>query len=115
MLLSTRTQTAPKSGEGAETKHITAIITKEEENLLWDQGAVGVETPESLLRAVFYYNSKNFCLRGGSEQRALKLSQVVCHTDPNRYVFTEKRSGGLWQMCVDNKVVPIIVRPDLGV
>ena len=54
MLLSTRTQTAPKSGEGAETKHITAIITKEEENLLWDQGAVGVETPESLLRAVFF-------------------------------------------------------------
>ena len=39
-----------ESGVGAETKH-TPIITKEEENCLWDQGVIRVENPESLLRA----------------------------------------------------------------
>ena len=36
-----------QSGVGAETKH-TAIITKEEENSMWDEGVIGVETPELL-------------------------------------------------------------------
>ena len=107
-----------ESGVGTETKH-TPIITKEEENCLWDQGVIGVETPESLLRAVFYYNGKNFCLHRGSEHRALKVSQLVRHTEPDRYVYTENgsknRSGGLWQMRVENKVTPIIAKPELGV
>lgn len=64
----------------------------------------------------FFLNGKNFCLRGGEEHCQLKLSQLKKFTDPLRYVYTENssknRSGGLAQMCVKNKVVPIIAVPD---
>ena len=51
-----------KEGVGSESKH-TEIITKDEENLLWASGVLGLDTPKSLLNTVFYYNGKNFCLR----------------------------------------------------
>lgn len=48
-------------GVGAEVKH-TNLITKGEDNALCEHGVLGVDTPEPLLRAVFYYNGKNVCL-----------------------------------------------------
>ena len=84
-------------GVGAIVKHAT-LINKEEENLLWEHGVVGDDTPERLLHAVFYYNGKNVCLRGGKEHRALKISQFVRSYDPDQYVYKENgsknRSGG---------------------
>ena len=62
-------------GVGAEVKH-ASVISTEEEGALWEQGILGCDNPKSLLRAVFYLNGKNFCLRGGSEHRNLKLSQL---------------------------------------
>ena len=38
-------------------KHTSAIL-KEEKNMLWGKGLLAVDTPKSLLRAVFYYNRK---------------------------------------------------------
>ena len=89
-------------GVGAEVKR-TSTISKEEENLLWEKGVMGVNTPESLFRAVFFYNGKNFCLRGGKEHRALKISQIVRHKDPDHYVYTEngsKNRSGSFNDCV---------------
>ena len=60
------------SGIGA-TKH-TESISPEEEELLWTSKVLNVDTPLGLLRAVFFYNGKCFCLRGGQEQRELKIS-----------------------------------------
>ena len=80
-----------ESGVGAEVKR-TSVITKEEENVLWEKGVLSVDTPETPLCAVFYYNGKNFCLRGGKEHRALKISQLVRHHDPDHYVYTENGS-----------------------
>ena len=37
----------------AEVKQ-TSVITKEEENALWEKGVLSVDTPKTLLRAVFY-------------------------------------------------------------
>ena len=34
-----------------------------------------MDNPTGLLNAVFFYNGKNFCLRGGAEHRNLKLLQ----------------------------------------
>ena len=39
-------------------------------NMLWEKGVLGIDTPESLLQAVFYYNGKCLCLRGGKEHRS---------------------------------------------
>ena len=36
---------------------------------------MGTDTPKQLLNTVFFYVGKIFCLRGGVEQRGLKISQ----------------------------------------
>ena len=56
------------SGVGATSKH-TEGISREEEELLWSTGILNNCTPMGLLRAVFFYNGKVFCLRGGQEHR----------------------------------------------
>lgn len=107
-----------EGGVGAEVKH-TSVISKGEENMLWEKGVLGVDTPESLLRAVFYYNGKCLCLRGGKEHRALKISQIVRHDDPPRFVYTENgsknRNGSFNQVRIENKVVPVLPCPEAGV
>ena len=37
---------------------------------------INSDSPTGLLRAVFFYNGKNFCLRGGIEHCNLKISQI---------------------------------------
>ena len=61
-----------ENGIGAKVKH-AEVITKDEENQLWDSGVIGIDSPTSLQNAVFYYNGKNFCLRGGEECRQLMI------------------------------------------
>ena len=69
-------------------------------------------------RLVFFYSGKNFCLRGREKQRELKPSQLIRKRNPDQYVYVEtgskNRSGGLKELNVDNKVVPIYVCPAAG-
>ena len=77
-----------------------------------------MENPKALLRAVFFLNGKNFALRGGEEHRQLKLSQVKRFYNPDHSVYTENssknRSGGLAQLRVTNKRVPVYAVPEAG-
>ena len=76
---------------------------------------LNLTTAIGLLRAVFFYNGKNFCLRGGQEQRNLKLSQIHKETGTvdgrqlSLYVYCEfgskNRQGGLSSLNLQNKVV----------
>ena len=104
-----------KEGVGCNSKH-AEIITKEEESMLWGSNVINLSHPKGLLRAVFYYNGKNFCLRGGVEHRYLKLSQFTRYSD--HYIYTENasknRQGGLAQLRMENKTVPIYSRDDAG-
>ena len=104
-----------EEGVGAESQQ-TPTIAIEEENLLWDEGILNTSTPKGLFRAVLYYNGKNFVLRGGQEHRELQISQIVRFT--NRYEYTENasknRSGGLAQLHVVHKKVPIYANPAAG-
>lgn len=71
-----------KDGFVAASSHAEGIST-DEENILWDSGVLNVDSPLGLLRAVFYYCGKCFCLRGGEEHRNLSLSQLErLHTNP---------------------------------
>ena len=70
------------------------------------------QMPKGLLNAVFFLNGKNFALRGGSEHRCLKISQISRKISPEgkaRYTYTENcsknRAGGFNQLSVPNKVV----------
>ena len=102
-------------GVGA-TKHSAEVFSKEDENLLWSSGIIGINNPLSLQRAIFFYNGKNFCLRGGEEHRSLKLSQFTRNEDC--YIYTENvsknRAGGLAQLKLENKSVRIVRNPDAG-
>ena len=62
-------------GIGTETK-VTPALSTSEEDILWDKVIISLDNPVGLMNAVFFYNGKNFCLRGGAEHRNLKLSQV---------------------------------------
>ena len=67
------------------------------------------------MNAVFFYNGKNFCLRGGAEHRNLKLSQVKRETsivDSKEipcYIYSEfgskNHQGGLASLNQSNKTV----------
>lgn len=104
-------------GVGAGSKQ-TEAFSKNEEDQLWTTGVLGSDNPNSLLRAVFYLNGSNFCLRGGEEQRNLKISQLKRLQNPDRYVYTENasknRTGGLKKMRVKNISVPIMAVPGAG-
>ena len=102
------------SGVGTETK-ATPVLIDEDEDRLWTSGVINLSTPQRLVNAMFFYNGKNFCLRGGQEHKNHQFSQFkrkvvnvngysqVC------YEYTEhgskNRSGGLKQLKTSNKVV----------
>ena len=103
-----------QKGVGSETKS-TPVLTQLEEDKLWESGVLDLNTTTGLLRAVFFYNGKSFCLCGGQEQRGLKLSQItksvesVGGADVSCYTYREfgskNRQGGFSSLNSDNKVV----------
>lgn len=104
-----------KQGVGADVRH-TPVVTVAEETKLWDLNILNTTTPKGLLRAVFYYVGKVCCLRGGEEQRCLKKSQFTRHYNPDMYKYIEtgskNRSGGIAQLHLKNKIVPIYAVPE---
>ena len=115
-----------KQGVGTSTVQ-SEIVTHDEEKTLWECGALGVHSPESLLNAVFYYNGLNFTLRGGDEHRNLSLTQITFGNEPDpadptkviKFVeYTENgsknRPGGCKQLNLYNKNVRHYEQPLLG-
>lgn len=104
-------------GVGSQSK-VTEAFTNQEEELLWTSGEVSTDTLMGLLRTVFFLNGKNFCLHGGEEHRKLRISQPERVRDHPRYIYTKNvsknRAGGLVQLHVENKVVPIDALPEVG-
>ena len=50
---------------GRQVKH-AEVLTKEDENKLWEAGEMDIDTPTGLLNAAFFVVGKMFCLRGGA-------------------------------------------------
>lgn len=105
------------SGIGNSSKHTEGISSADKDHL-WESGILNVDTPKGLLRAVFFYNGKCFCLRGGDEHQELMLSQLERFDDPLRYVYTENssknRKGGLTEMRLEHKNVSSFANPEAG-
>jgi len=55
--------------------HLYYQIMKEDR--LWERGVINLDMPVGLLKTVFFYNGKNFCLREQEEHRSLMISQQV--------------------------------------
>ena len=65
------------------TKRQSEILSRSEEEQLWDTETLGVDSPLALQYAVFFYNGLNFVLRGGQEHRELKISQLNFKSIPD--------------------------------
>ena len=106
-----------RSGVGVESRH-TELISSEEEDALWASGVLNVNSGQGLLRAVFYYNGKCFCLCGGQEHRELQLSQLKRSTNPDKYTYSENscknRKGGVAQMRAEHETVVSFADPEAG-
>ena len=104
-------------GIGTNSLH-TEGISNEEENRLWTSCVMNTNTPKGLLRAVFYYNGKCFCLRGGQEHSDFGISQLHRLYNPDRYIYKENasknRQGGIAQMRLEHKSVTIVANPVVG-
>ena len=103
--------------EGVGTiKKSAQVIQASDEDVLWTSGVLNTNTPLGLQRAVFFYMGKVCCLRGGEEQRNLKLSQLTRHE--NHFMYSEhgskNRNGGFYQLGIDNKCVPIYRNEQAG-
>ena len=64
-----------KSGVGAEVHH-APIITLQQEDAMWESGALGTDNPDCLLQTVFYTMGLHFSLRGVQEHLNLQLEQL---------------------------------------
>ena len=62
-------------GIGA-TKKSAPVITIEDEELLWERQIMSFENPRRLQNCAFFYVGLHFSLRGGQEQRDLKVDQL---------------------------------------
>ena len=80
------------------------------ENKLQESNVFNTGTAEGL-QTVFFYVGKVCCLRGGQEQRELKISQFERFNNPERYVYSKygskNRNGGFYQLDIENKNVEI--------
>ena len=63
---------------GWQTKH-ARVLTKDDEDKLWNSGVMGTRTPRAVQNAVFYVVGKMFSLRGGVEMRQVKISKKRRH------------------------------------
>ena len=77
-------------------KKTAAVISFDDEQLLWDAGLLGLDDPKILFNTVFFYVGLHFCLRVGQEYRDLSLNQfkhslINCdiYTEDTHYEYTE--------------------------
>ena len=75
-----------------ESALLLNILLRSHLKRLWATGAISILNPKALQLAVFFYIGKNFCIRGGEEQRRLGPSQFIRSSDPDCYTYVEHGS-----------------------
>ena len=71
-----------REGIGAERKS-AGVITPEDEDKMWEDGALGLSPPKVLQHTVFFYMRLQFLLRGVQEQHMLVPAQLVHVREPH--------------------------------
>ena len=75
-------------GKGKRPNHATAL-TKEEEELLYSTGQLGLDNPDSLQRTVWWQTTLLFGHRGRNESRQMKWGDVKLDRDASGREFLE--------------------------
>ena len=71
-------------GVGAKLK-IVESLTNDNEDVLWQKGALGDHTPQCLLETLIFYIGLDLALRSGDEHRRLRFHpcQIEAKQDEN--------------------------------
>ena len=86
-------------------------ITVDQETVLWEKGKFGIHSSESLITALYYYNSKLFGLRSRDEHRNLEIKDFQMGQDfTGKFIIysgrvTKTFKGGITDKKIDPKVV----------
>lgn len=80
-----------KEGLGLNKQH-AEIVSYADEEKLWDK-VLGSETPEQLLRTLFYLNGLHFALRGGQEHSQLSIDQFRLEDRNGKMCLTYKETA----------------------
>ena len=70
-------------------------ITKREEEILWESGQLGSETPQTIINTLWFYITKHFGLCGRQEHVTMMIEDFTTSSDDdgNKYfTFLEKRT-----------------------
>ena len=84
-------------------------ISVSEENILWDKGLLGSNSPQTLLDTILFYCGLFFALRSGQEHRNLTISQtelVECTDGPAYLRYTENISKNNASGIAQRKITP---------
>ncbi|XP_048240336.1 uncharacterized protein KIAA1958-like [Haliotis rufescens] len=105
-----------RKGIGVE-KRQADVITEQQEDVLWETGILGEDTPQKLLDTLVYLIGLNFALRAGDEHRYLRsgsnsqLQLLMSSNGVKQLKYTEDISktnrGGLKHRKVERKHVTI--------
>ena len=104
-----------KNGIGVQKKR-APVITREVEDQLWASGTLGLDSPTSLLNAIFFLNGNKFVLRGVSEHYNLRFGSIHYSDNPDHIHYVEhgskNNSGGLEEhnLTVKNVVINAVPR-----
>ena len=72
------------AGVGA-IKRSAAVITMEDENLLWEASVISFESPQTLQNMIFYYVGLHFCLHDLTVQQLIRHSSDLDSYDDSTY------------------------------
>ena len=90
-VLEGKARTARMDGKG-KVPNRARILSRAEENILWESGQLGCNSSRSLIQTVWWNNCLHFGMRGREEHHSLKMEQFRLEIDENgrRYIsYTE--------------------------
>lgn len=94
------------------------VITKSQENVLWQKGLLGESSPQVLLDTMLYLLGLNFALRSGEEHRSLARNQLtVASDDEGEYLLyteniTKTNKRGLKHYRVERQLRKVYTNKD---
>ena len=77
-----------KEGKG-KRPNASTFITEKEENILWDTGKLGSNSPKSLVHTMWFINTQYFGLRGNQEHVTMCMNNFIIKLDEKGVEYIE--------------------------